>query len=130
MGTVSTQDGSITGSASTPVAPVDPTILFYEDGPLTGPNFDTAVGNSYSLRGGEASFRAVAYSFPSIPAISWSVGGQPSASQPIITLRPTGTGAGSAVVSASASFGNGYIGASHQSTVQFGQSDSHSIFSL
>jgi len=128
--TVSTQDGSITGSASTPVVPVDPTILFYEDGPLTGPKFDAAVGNTYSLRGDEASFRAVAYSFPSVPAIAWTVGGQPSASEPVITLRPTGTGAGSAVVSASASFGNGYIGASYQSTIEFGQSNSHSIFGL
>ncbi|HVX90111.1 MAG TPA: hypothetical protein VHC20_00420 [Candidatus Paceibacterota bacterium] len=128
--TVSTQDGSITGSASATLAPTDPTILFYRDGPLIGPNFDTAIGDFYSLVGDEDSFRAVGYSFSTFPTINWSVNGTPSVSQPTITLRPTGTGAGSATVSATASFPGSYVSASREMTVQFGQSTSHSIFGL
>lgn len=128
--TVSTPDGSMSGSASTVLQPVNPTILFYRDGPLLGPNFDTAIGSSYSLPGDEDSFRAVPYSFGDTPTISWTVNGTPSVSQPIITLRPTGTGTGSATVSASASFTSSYLGATQQMIVHFGQSGSTSIFGL
>lgn len=128
--TVSSLDGSLSGSANATIAPADPSLLFYEDGPLLGPLFDQAIGTSVALPGDEASYRAVPYSFASAPTFAWSVNGTQSVSDPVITLRPTGTGAGSAVVSATASMPDTYVSVSQQMTVEFGASAPSTIFGL
>jgi hypothetical protein len=128
--TVSTQDGSLAGSASVTLAPVSPILLFYKDGPLLGPGFDSAVPGTFTMEGSEESFRAVPYFFASAPALAWSVNGVESAHDPVITLRPTGEGQGTAALSATASASGTFVSASQQTTIRFGQAASTGIFGL
>jgi hypothetical protein len=128
--TVESQDGTLSGSASANVAPVDPTILFYENRPLLGPLFDTALEGNVTLSGDEGSYRAVPYSFAGTPNFAWTVNGTPSVTDQVITLRPTGTGAGSAVVSATAGMPDTYLSVTQQMTINFGQGGRTSVFGL
>jgi len=119
--TVSTPDNSTVGSASIALSPVDPQLVIYDNNPLSGPNFDAAVGSTFAMSGNEESFRAVPYFFPSAPNLTWSVNGNPSGTDPVITVRTTGDSAGTASVSASASQSGSYQSAQDSFSVSFGQ---------
>lgn len=102
---VSSQDSSIVGQASVLISPQSPFIRIYENDPLLGPLYDTALSGTVSLTDSEATYRAVPYFFNTTPSTVWQVNGTPSQTGPDITVRPTGSGKGTAVLSVNASSG-------------------------
>lgn len=128
--TVSAPDGSAVGRASIDVSPIDPYILFYRDGALTGPDFGTAIGNTYAMVGDEETFRAVPYFFGTAPTLAWSVDGKSSGTDPVITVRTTGSGAGTSVISLEAAEPDSYQSADAAFSVSYGGAHSTNLFGL
>lgn len=126
--TVTTQDRSIVAEASTLISPVDPVMRIYRNDPLLGPRFDTALPASLTLAGSEETFRAVPYHFSEAPAISWEVNDVPSDTDRDITVRPTGSGSGSAVLSASAKIASSLQAAEASMRVRFGEGGGLGLF--
>ena len=127
--TVSSQDSSVVGQASVLISPQDPLIRVYENDPLLGPRYDTALPSTVTLTDSEATYRAVPYFFTSTPSLTWQVNGTPSQTGPDITVRPSGNGKGTALLGVSASSGSLGQSANTSLSVTFGQSSS-GIFGL
>lgn len=122
--TVSSQDSSVVGQAQVAISPRDPLIRIYENDPLLGPRFETALPDSITLTESEATYRAVPYYFTSLPSLTWNVNGTPSQTGEDITVRPSGNGKGTAVLGASASTGALGQSAQAQLSVTFGKAAS------
>jgi hypothetical protein len=119
--TVATQDGSIVAAGSTSVSPVDPVTEIYVNDPLMGPLFDTALTNTTSLTGTEATYRGVGYYYSETPTITWDVNGEPSGSASDITVRSTGSGTGSAILAFQADQSDASLTSNSTVSVLFGQ---------
>ena len=128
--TVTTQDNSVVARAQTVVAPTDPLIRIYRNDALLGPLFDTALSGSVTMRDGEETYRAVPYYFPSKPSLLWTVNSVESGRTGDITVRATGEGAGSAILSVSAKGTGLFQTAESPLSVRFGESRSFGIFGL
>lgn len=127
--TVSSPDSSIVAEAKTTITPVDPVVRIYSFDPLLGPDYDHAIGASFSLLTTEASFRAVPYFFAAPPTIEWSVSGTAQNAQKDITVRSTGNGQGSASLEARAKLASNLQTASSRTLLRFGEGTSpFSIF--
>jgi len=100
--TVSAPDNSVTGAADIGLTPADPIVRIYENDPLLGPRFDTALSSTYAMHDTEASFLAVPYYFSAAPALAWTIGGTPSGQGPVVTVKSSGAGQGSAALSVTA----------------------------
>lgn len=98
--TVSTQDQSIVGQASTVVSPTDPLVRIYENDPLLGPRYETALPERATMNDTEQTYRAVPYYFGTTPSLTWEVNGTPSQTGQDITVRPSGNGRGTALLNA------------------------------
>jgi hypothetical protein len=122
--TVSSQDSSVVGQASILISPVDPQVIIYQNHPLLGPRYETALNDSVTISGTEDTYRAVPYFFTSLPTITWEVNGTPSQTGQDITLRSSGNGQGAAVVNATADSGELGQSAAQQLSVQFGKASS------
>lgn len=122
--TVSSQDSSVVGQAAVRIAPGDPVIRIYENDPLLGPRYETALSNTTTLADSEATYRAVPYFFTSLPSLTWQVNGTPSQTGQDITVRPSGNGKGTAVLGVSASSGTLGQSANTNLSVIFGQQSS------
>lgn len=122
--TVSSQDGSLVGSAAITLTPLSPVLLIYRNEPLLGPLFDEVAAEPYAMTGAEDSFRAVPYFFASAPAITWNVNGSADGTEPVVTVRTTGSSAGTAVLSATASQADTYQNAQDSRTIHYGASSS------
>jgi len=118
--TVSSQDQSVVGSASTVLSPVDPVLRIYENDPLLGVRYDQALPADYTLPGDEDSFEAVPYFFASAPGFTWTVNDTPNGNASDITLRSTGSGAGTAEVSVTAALAGLFSSATGNMHVSFG----------
>ncbi len=119
--TVSSQDSSVVGQASVAISPRDPLIRIYENDPLLGPRFETALSDSVTLTESEATYRAVPYYFTSLPSLTWEVNGSPSQTGKDITVRPSGNGKGTAVLGVSATTGTLGQSAQTRLSVTFGE---------
>ena len=122
--TVQTRDGSISGSDSVTLAPQNPTVRIYQDDPLLGAIFDTALSGNFSIAGSEATFIAVPYSFAltnGLTNLQWFVNGSASQAGNAITLRPSGNGQGGADLSVTAAKDTGDNQASASLSLTFGQ---------
>lgn len=119
--TVSMPDGSIAAQAAVDVSPIDPYIVLYRDGPLLGPDFDTAITGTYTMPGDEDTFRAVPYFFPSMPTFAWTVDGKQNGTEPVITVRTAGSAAGTSAISVDANQSGTYQSASASFSVSYGQ---------
>lgn len=129
---VSSPDGTLASGASTDLSSFDPIVRIYRRDPLLGPEFDHAIGSSYTLGGSEITLYAAAFSFPTdsgAPSLIWALNGSNAQFGPFITLRPTGAGAGTASVSVSASSGGG-VSASANLLVSFGAKGGGGLFGL
>jgi len=126
--TVSTQDQSIVAEASTVISPVDPVMRAYRNDPLLGPRFETALPANLTLAGAEETFRAVPYYFSEAPPITWQVNGTPSDTDKDITVRATGAGEGTAVLTASSNLANSLQSAETALRVKFGEEGGLGIF--
>ncbi len=127
--TVTSPDSSVVAEAKTTITPVDPITRIYPYDPLLGPDYDHALTSAFSLSGTEASFRVVPYYFSAPPTIEWSVGGRAQGAQQDITVRSTGSGAGSATLEVRAKTTENLQSASSRTTLRFGEGASpFSIF--
>lgn len=128
--TVATQDSSIVGQASANISPVDPVVRIYANDPLLGPLFGSALGNAVTLLGSEETFRAVPYYFPSTPTIAWTMNGSPSETGGDITVRSSGSGSGTALLSALARVEGVAQQASAALSVKFGSASTGGFFGI
>jgi len=128
--TVSTQDSSVVAQATTAIAPVDPFIRIYRNDPLLGPLFDRAFTGTLGMTTDEESFRMVPYFFAARPQLSWSVNAVTSGSDEDITVRSTGNGRGSALITATAKRTENLQTADTTLTLRFGQERQLGIFGL
>ena len=132
---VTSPDGLRVGTASLDLVASDPTMRIYERDPLMGIRFDRALGDTYALSGSEASLYGAPFSFPTAlraPTLSWYVGGTLSQTGNLITLRPTGRGAGTTEVSVTGAASGSLEApaASASLTVSFGSTGGGGLFGL
>lgn len=128
--TVATQDSSIVAQTSAVVAPIDPLMRVYSNDPLLGPLFEKAFSGTVTLTGNEQTFRTVPYFFPSTPTLTWFVNSAVSGADRDITLRSTGSGGGTATLTASGKHPQNFQTASTRITVKFGNESGLGIFGL
>lgn len=128
--TVTTQDQSIVAYAEAAIAPVDPVVRVYENDPLLGPLFNRALTGSVAMEGEEETFRAVPYHFANSPSLSWLLNSVATGVNRDITVRSTGAGAGSALLSLSARGGSLFQTADASLSVRFGEDRPLGIFGL
>lgn len=127
--TVSTPDQSVVGQAAVLIVPTDPIVRIYEDDPLLGPRYETALPSAITLSDTEATYRAVPYYFTTAPNLTWTLNGSASQTGRNITVRPAGGGKGTALLGVSASTGALGQSASTNLSVKFGQ-DGGGLFGL
>lgn len=119
---VTTQDGSLIGGDSLSLTGEEPTIRLYEQDALLGLRFDRALTDSYTLTATEATLYAAPFSFPLVkgpPQIQWTLNGEAAQTGSTITMRPSGTGQGTASLSVTASGGD-TLSVSDSLSVSFG----------
>lgn len=131
---VQSQAGNLIGKASLALSPVEPTVRIYENDPLLGIRFERALRDSYTIQGTEASLYAAPFSLSltsGTPLLQWFLNGTSAQMGSLITLRPTGSGKGSASLSLTASSGTESItGASTALSLIFGAKSSSNFFGL
>lgn len=99
---VSTQDGSQAGGATVSLMSQQPTARIYENDPLLGIRFDRALGGTFTITNAEESFYGAPYSFSitnALPTLSWFLNGDAAETGSVVTLRPSGSGKGTASLS-------------------------------
>lgn len=130
--TVQNADGSLVGSDSLTLSPQEPTLRIYEDDPLLGIRYDHALSGTFTVPGVEDTFYAAPYSFASsngAPALQWYLNNTAAQTGNLITLRPTGSGAGDASLSIVASAGQ-FTNATVDLSLSFGNNGSSGLFGL
>lgn len=130
--TVQTQDGAYVGAASTDISVQSPALRLYRNDPLLGIIFDQTLPDTYTISGAESTLYAAPFSFPltsGAPTIEWFLNNQSVQSGNSITLRPGGSGTGSAALSLTASDGDSATAVASLS-LTFGQAASGNLFGL
>jgi len=131
---VQNQTGALVGQASLSLSPEVPSVRIYENDPLLGIRFGHALGSSYSIKSTEASLFAAPYSLPlssGAPSIQWFLNGDRAQTGSLITLRPTGSGQGTAALSLTASgAGSTLATAGAALSLIFGSIPNNSFFGL
>lgn len=103
---ITSQDGTLVGGDSLSLSPQNPSVRVYENDPLLGIRFNRALLGSYEVTGAEATLYAAPFSLPlknGAPRIQWFLNGSPAQTGGAITLRPSGSGQGTAALSLTAS---------------------------
>ena len=129
---VMSQDGSQVGGASLSLSPEQPSVKIYENDPLLGIRYDHALSNSYSIAGAESTLYAAPFSVSTTganPLVQWFLNGSLAQTGNSITLRPTGTGQGSASLSVVASGGQSTTATAGLSLI-FGATSGSNFFGL
>ena len=129
---ITSADGTLVGGASLSLSPEEPSLRIYENDPLLGIRFDRALPNVYSITGAEVSLYAAAFSLPTTygaPFLQWFLDGDLVQTGSSITLRPTGSGRGTASLSLTAAAGQ-YTTASADLGLSFGAAKSSTFFGL
>ncbi len=128
---VTSQDKSLVGGASLSITAGDPVVRIYENDPLLGILFNRSL-SGYSLLGAEATLYGAPFSFPTTggtPLLRWFLNGDAAERGSSITLRPTGSGQGSASLSLVAS-ARGDVTATTILPISFGTTPSTNFFGL
>jgi ribosomal protein L31 len=128
--TVSDPNGSLVAQTTTSISPVDPITRIYENDPLLGPLFDTALSDSFTMTDAEDTFRGVPYYFSSAPTLEWMVNDDDSGSTQDLTVRSTGTGTGSADIGFTGTDATTQATANSTLSVAFGQTNSGGFLGL
>lgn len=129
---VSSQDGALVGGDSLSLSPQEPSMRLYENDPLLGIRFDHALSSTYDIKGTESTLYAAPFSFPTTngaPILQWFVNGSAAQTGSLITLRPSGSGEGSASLSVTASSGDRTT-SNTNILVTFGTKPSSNFFGL
>lgn len=119
--TVTSPDKSLVGEAKTTISAVDPITRIYRNDPLLGPNYDLALAGRYTMPDTEATFRAVGYFFAAPPTLEWRVNSALGGTDKDITVRATGSGAGTAQLQLTARDTAHYQSAESRLSVLFGR---------
>lgn len=127
---VSTPDGSIASNTQVPIVSQEPLVRIYKNHPLLGPDYANAISGSITMSDAEQMFRIVPYFFAETPSFSWTLNSKASGSDRDITVRSTGSGAGSATISGTAALPNALQSATQTFNLSFGASQSLGIFGL
>lgn len=131
---VQSQMGTQVGQASLTLSPENPSVRIYENDPLLGIRFGRALGNSYTIRSTEASLFAAPFSLPlssGAPLVQWFLNGSRAQTGSLITLRPSGSGQGTAALSLTAtSPGSTLATANIALSLIFGATSSSNFFGL
>lgn len=126
--TVTNAEQTLIAEAATVIAPVDPVVRIYPTDPLSGPNFDHALLGNYFMTGEEQAFRGVPYFFSAAPSLAWAVNSQAASGEGEVTVRTTGTGAGTANLSLTAMLAATRQSITARLPVSFGAKQSANIF--
>jgi hypothetical protein len=131
---VQSQAGNLVGQTSLSLDPKDPSVRLYENDPLLGIRFEHALAGSYSISGTEASLYAAPFSLPltsGAPILQWFLDGAKAQTGSLITLRPTGSGQGSASLSLTATVNtDSFTAANTNLSIIFGAKPSTNFFGL
>jgi hypothetical protein len=125
--TVTSGDGTLSGGASTTLSPADPHVRIYENDPLLGIRFERALSSAFTINTAEQSFYGAAFNVPTskgTPNMNWFLNGEAAQTGSTITLRPTGSGAGTASLSFVVSGGESTTATGNLSII-FGNSGSN-----
>lgn len=128
---VQSQDGSVVGGDSLTLSPSQPTLRLYQNDPLLGILTGTALSGSFTIAGSETSLYAAPFSFPTSngsPALEWFLNGSAVQTGNVVTLRPSGSGQGSASISVTSTAG-AYTNSVANLILKFGSS-AKGIFGL
>ncbi len=128
---IMSQDGSQIGGASLSLSSLEPSVRIYENDPLLGIRFDHALSNNYAIAGAESTLYAAPFSLPTTngaPLLRWFLNGAVAQTGSSITLRPTGSGQGSASLSLVA--GGSYTTATANLSLIFGATKGSNLFGL
>ena len=129
---VTNSSGSLVGGDTVTLQPVDPVVRLYENDPLLGIRFDHALLGRFSIADSEMTLYAAPFSLPTTsgaPTIQWFLNGAAAQTGSSITLRPTGSGQGSAALSLTASAGQ-YTTATANLSLIFGAKSGNNLFGL
>lgn len=131
---VQSQAGNLVGQASLSLDPQAPSVRIYPNDPLLGIRFERAIRGSYSIAGTESSLYAAPFSLPlrlGSPVLQWFLNGARAQTGPMITLRPTGSGQGSASLSLTATVNDDTFAAANENlSILFGTKPSTNFFGL
>lgn len=119
---VQNQDGSLVGGGKVSLSPEEPTVRLYEQDPLLGVLFERALAGSFSIGDSEKTIYGFGYSLPlkgSASSQRWFLNGSAAQNGPAITIRPAGSGSGTASLSFVASAGE-LVTANEKLSVTFG----------
>lgn len=125
-------DGTLVGGDSISLSPSEPSVEIYKNDPLLGILYDHALSGNYAITGAESTLYAAPFSFPTTsgtPTLQWFLNGDNAQAGDSITLRPTGSGQGSASLSLVASTGS-YITATTNLSLSFGTAMNSNFFGL
>lgn len=129
---VTNADGSLVGGESLSISPQEPSVRIYENNSLLGIRFDRALSDNYTVSDTEATLFASPFSFPTTNgalSLKWFLNGKSVQTGNTITLRPTGSGQGSASLSFVASSGD-YTTAAASLSLSFGEALNSNFFGL
>ena len=129
---IMSQDGSLVGGDSLSLTALDPLVRIYENDPLLGIRFDHALSGEYTIPGTESTLFAAPFSLPTTngaPLLQWFLNGAAAQTGNSITLRPTGTGEGTATLSLTASSGTDTTASENLSLI-FGATSGSNFFGL
>lgn len=128
---VANASGTLVGGASLSLTAEEPSMRIYQNDPLFGIRFDRALSGTYSIAGAETTLYAAPFSIPTTggaPPIQWFLNGSTAQNGASITLRPSGSGQGNALLSLVA--GDGYTTATANLSLLFGAKPSTNFFGL
>ena len=128
---VRSPDGKLVGGTSFTLSAGEPSVRIYENDPLLGIRYEHALTGSYAIKGAESTLYAAPFSFPmtdGAPLVQWYLNGSLAQTGSLITLRPAGSGEGTASLSLTASSGSSDV--SQGLSLLFGGAKSTNIFGL
>ncbi|MFH1178199.1 MAG: hypothetical protein V1711_00525 [bacterium] len=123
---VKSQDGTLTGGASISFTAMQPLVRIYKNDPLLGILYGHTLSDHYAVNEAEETLYAVPFSLPisnGIPFLQWFLSGSAVQEGNSITLRPTGSGHGTASLSLVASAGES-TRATENLSLSFGEAPS------
>lgn len=129
---VMNQDGNLVGGASLSLTAQDPSVRIYENDPLLGILYDHALSGDYPINDAEDTLYAAPFSFPTTGGallLQWFLNGEAAQTGNSITLRPTGSGQGTASLSIVASAGE-LTRATEELSLSFGAASGGGFFGL
>lgn len=127
---IQTQDGTQAAKGSVVLTPGTPVVRIYKNDPLMGTLYNHALFGTQTINSAEVSFVAKSYGISissGLPALVWYLNGNQAQTGNSITVRPQGSGQGSATLSVTATKEATYENATSAITIKFGKSSQNML---